>query len=126
MVSTADCKKFITDFFRRNPQILRTWNDPTVQAMAEDPKNWERRYKCKPGNDHYDSLYRDTLDGNDDYLIFVDGAPGNRGMDGHKTMYPNQFAVERGFDCDPLEGQLSFIVLEDQEETLYLGTYIGD
>jgi len=128
MASSQDCKNFLANFFKKNPQILKEGfgNDPTVQKLAENPKNWKRRYKCKPGKDYYDSLYQDKLDGNENYLIFIDGYPGNKWMDGHKRMFPHNFIAERGFYCDPLEEQLSFIVLEDKEGKLYLGNYIGD
>ena len=51
-VTTQDCRQFIIDFQRRNPQIEETRYedelDDEARAALLDPKNWKRQHKVKP------------------------------------------------------------------------------
>lgn len=123
MASTADCKKFLGDFHRRNPQIMRAifgnGCDQTLLQMVADSKNWKRSYKCNPGKGRYEF---------DEYCLFVDGCQLNRWGDASPIVRrpTSDFVSERGFDCDPLNGQVAYVVLEDTEGNLHLSNYIGD
>ena len=56
--STADCKKFLAEFFGRNPQIITALNgehSPEQQAMFSKAANWKRVWKMnadRKDNDH--------------------------------------------------------------------------
>lgn len=123
MATTADCKKFLVNFFTRNPQVVeglfRTQNDPTIRAHIADIKNWKRDYKCNPGGGNYEF---------DSYCLFIDGCRLNRWGDACPDVERpiSDFVSERGFFCDHFEGQVGYIVLEDLNGNLHLGNYIGD
>ncbi len=123
-ITTADCKKFIADFERRNPQLEAARFDEDfdeVAALVVNPDNWKRRYKCRAG------APGGGYDGQDGpYHFYQDGAAINRHVEPTGTIAMDQIAWERGFDCDGTDGQVAYKVLETLDGTLLLGEYIGD
>lgn len=119
MATTADCKKFIVDFLRDTPEqvVMILTEDGFTDAL--NVKNWKREYKCKPGGGEREF---------DEYQVRRRGSRFNHLGDplSYKTMLPDQFVLERRFDCDPFEGQFAFLVLEDAQGELYLADYVGD
>lgn len=127
MSSTADCKKFLVDFLSKNRQIVLAYfpdesGSPSALIEALNVNNWKREYKRKAGsgNDYNPEF--------DEYNIYLDGAIINRYGDaiGCPTLPVREFAWERRFNCDPFEGGLAFIVLENKQGELFLADYVGD
>ncbi len=123
MISTADCKTFIVDFFQNNPQVIKGLYGedfkPEEMQMVVNSKNWKRRYKCKPGNGDY-APYKNQ------YMIFENGTGVDRFGETNTRRPVTDFVSERGFDCDPFDGGISYMILEDVNGDLHLGNYIGD
>ena len=128
--TTLDCKKFLVDFFTRNPQIMNALFsddpfpiDPAIHSIVINVKNWKRIWKINAAGNGNDYFAPDLKNG---YLCYIDGQPVNRYAEGQVYIPAKNFIIARGFDCDPGEGQIAYIVLEDASGNLTLGNYIGD
>ena len=119
--TTADCKKFLVDFFTKNSQIINAFfpGSPIASSIYSE-KGWKRLWKSKADNN---PCWNTKSKG---YLCYVSGQPVNRYGEGLLYITEDKFTVARGFDCSEYEGQIAFIVLEDAEGNLTLGNYIGD
>lgn len=123
-ISTEDCRKFITEFQKRNPQIeqARFDNELDKEALAAlaNPRNWKRQHKVRPSaqtNDH---------DPIDVYNVYLDGEPVNRYAEAQGEIDASEIAWERRFDCAPFDGQVAYLILEMHDGTLLFGDYVGD
>lgn len=123
-ITTADCRKFIADFQKRNPQIEQARFDGDLdeeaQAALADPKNWKRQHKVRPSaetNDHEPMT---------SYGIYIDGRDVNRYAEHHARIVANEIAWERRFDCAPFDGQVAYLILETHDGKLLYGEYVGD
>jgi hypothetical protein len=115
MASTADCKRFLEDYFSRNQALIVKILGETADTRQ---KNWKRYSKCSPEKSEYSV--------SDEYMIY-----GENAMLSHygetSTYEPvSNFVSERAFFCTPTEGAIAFLVLERPDGTLALGDYIGD
>jgi hypothetical protein len=115
-ITTADCKKVLADYFSKNQvPLLRRWGEvvPDVWAAAANPKDWARTHKCKAGAGEYEFGKYEVHD-----------AAGNVDYDRPAT----DFTVERGFCCrqKDFDSEICFLVLEDAQGNLYLGTDMSD
>ena len=122
--STDDCRKFITDFQKRNPQIedARFGGELDEEALAAlaDPKNWKRQHKIRPSSqtdEHEPVTY---------YGVYVDGKEVNRHAEHHIRVNASLIAWERRFDCTPFDGQVAYLILETHKGRLLFGEYVGD
>lgn len=122
-ITTENCKEFIAQFQRNNPELVYTLFDVTPNTVdselksvfmdAQNPKKWKRTYKRKP------ELSRS-------YMAYVSGAPLNSYAEPQEHINAQHIESERGFDLEPAEGQIAYMVLEMKDGTLRLGEYIGD
>lgn len=119
-VTTEQCRAFIADFEKRNPQIEEARfgsggdeEDDEVQAATCNPKNWKRLHKTRPEQDF-------------PYMFYVDGQSVNYYAEPSTSISESEIAWVRGFTCVPSEGQIGYLVLEKHDGTLLLGNYIGD
>lgn len=132
-ISTEDCRKFLVDFFTKNPSVVTSifysGSLSTGEQIARDelarwatnPKLWKRarKYKVQSPNSW---ISDDTID------IYDASTPVRRsGYDGTKNVN-NTFVWAREFylNEDQLENQVGFVVLEDEKGNLALGPYCGD
>lgn len=125
-VTTEQCRAFIADFEKRNPQIEEArfydaWGNNNlveIHKMTNNPKNWKRMGKARPGCNYFS--------GDGPYMIYIDGAPVNKWAEPQGRIDFSEIAWERGFNCVPLDGQVAYMVLEKHDGTLLLSDYIGD
>lgn len=117
-ITTADCKAFLADYFTKTQvPLLERWREvqPDVWAAVVEAKNWKRMHKVKSGAA---SAYMGPFD---KYEV--------HNAVGVYTVRPaTDFVVERGFVCAEaeFESEIQFLVLEDAEGRLYLGTDVSD
>lgn len=125
-VTTDDCRRFLAEFFKSNPQIVAAiyaGAEPVevqqIQDWAEKPKNWKRESRCRPGKSDY---------GFEKYEIFRDGTSVKYGCSPQPsfTGLPVNFVWERIFRLEQTEDSVKFVVLEDKDGRLVLGDYVGD
>ena len=124
--TTAECKVFVTKFFTKNPQLptLLFGDDMEPDELSEFlrdvglTKHWKREGKglIKNGNP-YDLT---------DFMIFEDGCKPNRYGEVSKKRPATDFEIWRIFDFGPMEGGLTYFVLEDKDGNLAMGSYVGD
>lgn len=123
-ISTDDCRRFITDFQKRNPQIEQTRFDGEIDegtlAALVDPKNWKRQHKVRP------SSQTDGHEPMDSYGVYRDGEDVNRYAEPQTRISASEIAWERRFDCQPFEGQVAYLILETHNGGLLFGEYVGD
>jgi hypothetical protein len=130
MKTTADCKKFLVDFFKDTPNLIieiygRGEDEGGKEAFnfSQDVKNWKRDIKCKPGSEN-SYIHGDTTE------VWEKGKSYPRGPSYHAGVgiAVSRIAVERHFTLkeDVLDSGVRFMVLETQEGELLLGEYIGD
>lgn len=122
-ITTEDCKEFIAQFQRNNPELEYARFQVNVNTIdselksvfmdAQNPKKWKRTYKRKPELSQR-------------YMAYVSGAPLNSYAEPQEVINSQHIESERGFDLIPAEGQIAYIVLEMKDGTLRLGDYIGD
>jgi hypothetical protein len=124
IVTTNDCREFLSDYFSKNPQLLdHSFSDPSMQLKylekdiavkkaSINPKKWKRGGKYSATNvnsDYYD----------EEYLITCE--------DNNTMMLPAEcFLTIRRFYLDGTEGGVSYFVLEDRNNQLWLGEDCGD
>lgn len=118
-ISTADCKKFLADYFSKNQvPLMRRWGEvvPDVWTAAASAKDWSRTHKCKAGGANV------VHEGFEKYEVH--DAAGNVKYDRPAT----DFVIERGFTCRPdlFDSEVCFLVLEDAQGNLFLGTDMSD
>ena len=132
-ITTADCKKFLVEIIRSNPEIIHEiWGDTTTSMKeALDIKKWKREAKFNP-NPEKGAEYAE-----DEYLVnkvhYKEGhflpmlESLGYGSDEDSIIFEDLNCVRR-FILDPeqLEGQVMFNVLEDKNGCLWLGDYVGD
>ena len=123
-ISTDDCRRFITDFQKRNPQIERArfdgeLNEEALAALA-DPKNWKRQHKVRPAS------LTDGREPVDSYGVYRDGEAVNRYAEHQTRISASEIAWERRFDCQPFDGQVAYLILETHNGGLLFGQYVGD
>lgn len=141
-VTTADCKKFLVNFFEKNPSVVTsvfyTAGKPMtadeiaskleLEQWAINPKMWSRRSKYRVGGKN-DNLFPYSRNGIYETLVYSINVPVRRsGYDGTTHVVKSQFVWVREFflNDDVLEGQCGFAVLEDKDGNLHLGEYVGD
>ena len=123
--TTNDCRAFIVDFQRRNPQIEEARFgadeiDAEARAALTNPTNWRRQSKCRPSAD------TDFRDAKSSYGVYVDGQPVNRHADHQSRIAASEVAWERRFDCKPFDGQVTYLVLETHDGRLLFSEHVGD
>lgn len=125
--STADCKKFLAEFFGRNTQIVMALygeHSPEQQALLSKAANWKRMWKMNADRGDDDYSISDGLGGSH-YLTYIDGAPAGHLGEGQARRKPSEFVIARGFSCDAAGDDVAYIVLESADGTLTLGHSIG-
>lgn len=117
-VTTADCKKFLTEQIANNPVIINEIfkGDPQVIMDALDVKKWSRESKFSPTGNHD---YAEP-----EYEVW-------RPMYGRSqtvTIPATDLNAVRRFILDPeqYDTGVIFNVLEDKQGNLILGQYVGD
>ena len=125
-ITTDDCKKFIVEFHKKNPQLEKVRfgiTDDEIDSNNEDleflkdillEKNWKRLFKRNP-----EKNFNETY-------VYVSGKPVNRYAEPQAKVDFNNIKCVRGFDMITAEGQIAYLVLEMKDGTLHLGDYIGD
>lgn len=127
-ITTADCKKFLAEFFKATPDlIVKLYGEPSsanttgteALAAALNEKNWIRVSKRKPDEETAD------------YEAFIKGEKYPQGPMYRGLMHPlsvEDVVAERRFVLLPSEYDtaIQFLVLEDSFGHLHLGDYIGD
>ena len=122
-ITTENCKEFIAQFQRKNPELLCTLFAVTPNTVdselksvfmdSQNPKKWKRTYKRKPNLSQ-------------SYMVYVSGAPLNSYAEPQELINSQHIESERGFDLESADGQIAYMVLEMKDGTLRLGEYIGD
>ena len=122
-ISTDDCRRFITDFQKRNPQIEQARFDGEIDeealAALTDPKNWKRQHKVRPSsatNEHEPKA---------SYGVYVDGLDVDRYAKHQARIDADMIMWERRFDCQPFDGQVAYLILETNNGGLLFGEYVG-
>ena len=123
-ISTDDCRSFIADFQKRNPQIEQARYDGELDEEAltalTDPNNWKRQHKVRPSSN------TDEHEPKTSYGVYIDGLDVNRHAEHHARIVANEIAWERRFDCAPFDGQVAYLILETHDGSLLFGEYVGD
>lgn len=123
-ISTDDCRKFIVEFQKRNPQIENARFDGELddeaRAALVNPKNWKRQHKVRPSSATAD---HDPIE---IYDVYLDGEPVNGYAEGQGEIDAKHIAWERRFDCAPFDGQVAYLILETHDGKLLYGEYVGD
>ena len=112
-ITTADCKKFLVNFFKNNPApIIDIYGNDYALEDSQIEKLWVRDSKCKPGGGNHEMSEYYVCDSSNKYSYRP----------------ATDFTVERIFrlNLDKYDTAVIFIVLEDVEGTLYLGDEVGD
>lgn len=112
--STADCRKFIVDFLRANPDVvLSNWSEPEertqIQRCLFTESKWKRHAKWRAtGNHDFAEPEYPTFD--------------------RRRILAEQLSWVREFYLNPaeFENAIGFLVLEDINGNLILGDEIGD
>lgn len=124
-ITTDDCKKFIAQFQKDNPELERIRfgikPEETIETNSDlqhlqdclDPKNWKRLFKRK-------------LTDEDGLGIYVSGQQFNKYAQTNRYVREEDVRYVRGFDMENASGQIAYLVLEMNDGTLHLGEYIGD
>lgn len=124
-ITTEDCKKFIVQFQKDNPDLERDRfgieptetlsTNPDLQFLSDCllEKNWKRLFKTKFNEDYSTGIY-------------VSGQKFGRFDRQAAYVNENDIRYVRGFDMDTADGQIAYLVLEMNDGTLHLGEYIGD
>lgn len=113
--STADCRKFIVDFLRANPDVvLSNWSEPEERAQIQKCLFTESKWKRM-------SKWRAT--GENDFA-----EPEYPVFDRSRRIPAEQLSWVRDFYLNPTEFEtaIGFQVLEDTNGNLILGQDIGD
>jgi hypothetical protein len=125
-ITTADCKKFIVQFQKNNPNLERSRyrlspqdnvsNDPEYQFLTDAliEKNWKRIFKTTKDFDEHSNY------------VYIDGQLFNRYAEPAGQVNYDDIKCIRGFDLDSADGQIAYLILEMKDGTLHLGDYIGD
>ena len=124
-ITTAQCKKFLVDFFRQSGGLIsgiygvETGAEALVDALQE--KNWKRESKCKPQRESSRCS---------EYEFFPQGMDSARGPHYCRLQPLNvdDIAMERVFTLLPekYDDGVAFVVFEMKDGTLCLGQYVGD
>ena len=128
--TTADCKKFLVEFFTRYPALIV--NIYGEEALPEDdlanllkdarnPKKWKREFKANAATyfEEHTSFVTKTSAGLT-IQVFPEGKS--------RPMPLADIATVRILVLDPDEydSAVCFLVLEAKDGTLHLGEYAGD
>lgn len=124
-ITTEDCKKFIAQFQKDNPDLERARfgikPEETVETNRDiqylqdclNPKNWKRLFKTKFNEDYSTGIY-------------ISGQKFDRYDRMAGYLKEEDIRYVRGFDMENAGGQIAYLVLEMNDGTLHLGEYIGD
>lgn len=120
-LTTQNCIDWLTLQIKLNPAIIYGhFDEQEVLDLSLESKNWIRIFKfgAKSKSDYAKNEYwADKLGTN--YNRYGDAS--------ERYLVPiNTIQCIRGFDLKPLEGVLSFIVIETIDGQLHLGEFIGD
>lgn len=126
-LTTADCKKFLVDFFTSTPDLIVGIYESSVGHAALKSalvaSKWKRRSKCTPGG-------IDSALSGDHYEVFEKGKDYPKGPNYYAgAPIPSvQVLCERVFvlDEDTYDTAIAFLVIETKEGQLFLGEYVGD
>ena len=138
-VTTEDCRAFLADFHKKNPQIIGAvfgsdlvqWKENTGHDIEPEekllflklyePKSWKRTYKKSVQSDEISSRNR-----NGTFSYYQDGEKVNSYGESSSTMSADKVANVRGFQFSEFDGQVAYELIETVDGKLFLGNYIGD
>lgn len=125
-LTTADCKKFIVQFQKDNPNLERSRyglgpqddvsKNPDYQFLLDvlNEKKWKRIFKTTKDLDEHSNY------------IYINGQSFNRYAEPAGEVDYDDIQCIRGFDLESADGQIAYLILEMKDGTLRFGDYIGD
>lgn len=120
-ITTDDCKEFIVNFQKNNPDlernrfgIINSTEDNDLDYLTDvlNKKNWKRIFKRKA--EFFENI------------VYIDGNHINKYAEPQGTVDFDNIKCVRGFDMITADGQIAYLLLEMNDGTLHLGDYIGD
>lgn len=139
-VSTDQCKKFIVEFVKKNPSLIKSIYGETEYPEDQEELDQLLQAAVKTVNWSRTSRYLITSDDNNcptnyDYnrkrdasvdAYSVDRVVDRMGYDGTHQIPIERITWVREFDLKPSEGAVAFAVLEDVDGDLHMGPFMGD
>lgn len=124
-LSTKDCIAWLIQEIQNNPDIVTSHyvdahEKDLVLHLASYAENWKRTFKCGPQSNSEHSL--------DEYYVDAKGTNYNKWGEAQERylMDISSISQVRGFELKPMEGGIAFMVLEDKNQNLHLGEFLGD
>jgi hypothetical protein len=124
-LSTKDCIAWIIAEIKNNPSIITSRyveqkEKDLVIHLASYAQNWKRTFKC--------GAQSDSEHAKSEYYADVRGATYNRWGDASERYLVDIYSIAqvRGFELKPTQGGIAFIVIEDNNQKLHLGEFLGD
>jgi hypothetical protein len=115
-ITTADCKNFLVDCVKKDPELVAGRLDGTVAstvalASGTNAKEWKREAKINPNKDN------DYGDAGDDWGMYYGGTISGTKLKAVRKFYLNP---------DEYDSAVCYMVLEDLNGNLILGEDFGD
>lgn len=124
-LATKDCVNWLVEMIMANPKIVTSHyveqeEKKQVYQLAINAKNWKRTFKfgVNSNHDYAKNAYKIAAVGSD-YSNWGEPLV-------HYLIDKANINWIRAFELKPTDGGIVFMVLEDTQENLHLGEFLGD